>query len=143
MATSWLREAVAPLSAGIAWERRCAPSQTPAISRIDVEAAFLLVVPLLDLPADLSGRCRLSVEMRSGGDLEYAGVVVEVEDGKLVSCTARLRREAEAWASGTPLDWFGWANGSDAERLELGGDTSLALALASSLRHVLTPGDRV
>jgi DNA-binding HxlR family transcriptional regulator len=138
-ATQWLRQAAAPLTAAVAWERRWVPTQTSAIGRIDVEASLLLAVPLLDLPEDLSGSCRFAVEMRTGSKLEYAGVMVTVEAGKLVSCVARLKGEPDAWAAGTALDWFGWVNGHADHQLEFGGDTALARAVAEALREVLLP----
>lgn len=142
-ASAWLREAVTPLTAGIGWERRCLPDLSGAIRKIDVEAAFLLAVPLLDLPPHVSGSCRLALEMRNGPDLGYAGVTVGVEEGRTVSCVARLEGQAGAWVAGTPLDWFGWVNGYDAGELEFGGDNALALALADGLRQALVPVDRV
>lgn len=142
-ATAWLRHAVCPLAAAIGWERRCAPAETGPLSRIDVEAAFLLAVPLLSLSPEVSGVCRLAVEVRNASEPDYAGVVVTVEEGRVTSCVARVSGEAEAWAVGTPLDWFGWVNGYDGNQIELGGDSSLALALTDGLREALVPGDRV
>ena len=138
-ATRWLRQAAAPLTAAVAWERRWVPAQTSAIGRIDVEATFLLAVPLLELPGDLSGCCRLAVEMRVESKLEYAGVMVTVEEGRLVSCSARLRGEPAAWATGTALDWFGWVNGYADHQLEFAGDTALARTVTEALREVLLP----
>jgi DNA-binding HxlR family transcriptional regulator len=142
-ATWWLRQAAAPLTAAVAWERRWAPAQTGAIGRIDVEASFLLAVPLLELPEDLSGSCRCAVERRVDAKLEYAGVMVSVEAGRPVSCVARLRGEPDAWAAGTVLDWFGWVNGHPDHQLELGGETTLAHAVAEALREVLLPAVRI
>jgi hypothetical protein len=127
------------LTAAIAWERRWAPAQTSAIGRIDVEASFLLAIPLLELPEEPSGCCRLAVEMRTESKLEYAGVMVAVKAGRVVSCTARLKGEADAWATGTALDWFGWVNGHADHQLELGGDTALARTVTEDLREVLLP----
>ena len=142
-ATRWLRQAAAPLTAAVAWERRWAPGQTSAIGRIDVEASLLLAVPLLELPEDLSGCCRFAVEMRAGAKREYAGVMVTVETGRLVACIARLKGEPDAWAAGTALDWFGWVNGHVDHQLEFGGDTNLARTVTEALREVLLPVARV
>jgi DNA-binding HxlR family transcriptional regulator len=142
-ATRWLRQAAAPLTAAAAWERRWAPAQTSPIGRIDVEASFLLAIPLLGLPEELSGCCRLAVEIRTESKLEYAGVMVTVEAGRLVSCAARLKGEPDAWATGTALDWFTWVNGHAGHQLELGGDTSLARSITEALREVLLPVEHV
>ena len=50
--TPWLRFAVAPMTAAVGWERLCDSENAPAMSRSDVETAFLLAVPLLDLPPE-------------------------------------------------------------------------------------------
>lgn len=142
-ATRWLRQAIAPLTAATAWERRWAPGQTGMIGRIDVEASFLLAVPLLELPEELSGSCRFAVELRTLSKLEYAGVMVTVEAGRLVSCTARLKGESAAWAAGTAADWFDWVNGRADHQLELGGDTALVRGVMEALREVLLPAHRL
>lgn len=138
-ATRWLRQATAPLTAAVAWERCWAPAQTSTIGRMDVEASFLLAIPLLELPEELFGSCRLAVEMRTESKLEYAGVMVTVEAGRIVSCTARLKGESDAWATGTVLDWFGWVNGHGDHQLDFGGDTALARTVTEALREVLLP----
>jgi DNA-binding HxlR family transcriptional regulator len=142
-ATRWLRQGAAPLTTAVAWERRWAPAQTSAIGRIDVEASFLLAVPLLELPDELSGSCRLAVEMRTESKLEYAGVMVSVEAGRLVSCVVRLKGEPDAWAAGTVLDWFDWVNDRPDHQLEFGGETALVSPLAAALRETLLPISRV
>ncbi len=142
-ATRWLRQAAAPVMAAVAWERCWAPAQTSAIGRIDVEASFLLPIPLLELQEELSGCCRLAVEMRAESKLEYAGVMVKVEAGRLVSCTARLRGEPDAWATGTALDWFSWLNDHMSHQLELCGDAALARMVMEALREVLLPAAHV
>jgi DNA-binding HxlR family transcriptional regulator len=140
-ATAWLRESVAPLVAATAWERRHAPDRTAAIGRLDVEAAFLLALPALRFGSDLSGSCRLAVELRGQGNSRYAGATATVADGK-VSASARLGGDADAWVIGTPSDWVRWVSGRQ-EEVEIGGDYRLAVALADALRETLTPRQRV
>lgn len=138
-ASRWLREAAALLAAAVAWERRWAKEQTKGIGRLDIEAAFLLAAPLLDLPGDAAGLCRLGVEMRSGSKLEYAGAMLKVDSGRLLSCSARLEGRPDGWATGTTADWFGSANGKAGVELEFGGDISLARSIAAAMRSMLTP----
>jgi DNA-binding HxlR family transcriptional regulator len=140
-ATVWLRESVGPLIAATAWERGHAPSETAGIGRLDVEAIVLLALPILRLPGDLSGSCRLAVELRGQGDSKYAGATVAVADGRL-SVTARPDGPVDAWVTGTPVDWFRWINGRQ-EEVEIGGDYRLALALAAGLRDAVMPRQRV
>ena len=100
-ATPWLRRAIVPLAAGAWWERRYL-ADPPLIGRLDVEAAFLLAIPLIELPAGLSGKCRLAVEIQGGSSPVFAGVLISVEDGKVVSCSSRLEGEAEAGLRAAP-----------------------------------------
>jgi DNA-binding HxlR family transcriptional regulator len=142
-ATPWLRQAVAPLVAAVAWEREWAAARTKAMSRIDIEALFLLTIPLLDLPEELSGSCRLAVETRPGPQPEYAGATVTVEAGRPISWAARLEGDAEAWAVGTAGGWLSWMSGGPDRPLDLGGDGALARAIAEAMRHRLSPASRV
>jgi DNA-binding HxlR family transcriptional regulator len=135
--TPWLRHAVAPLTAAVGWESQCISDQAPAPSRIDAEAAFLLAVPLLELPADVDGTCRLAVEFRRGSDIEFAGVTAAIVEGKVRSCVSRIDGKPDAWATGGILDWFRWMRGSDGHQIEIGGDSSLANAMADGLRGAL------
>jgi DNA-binding HxlR family transcriptional regulator len=135
--TNWLRQGVAPLAAAARWERHHAPRTTPPIGRLDVEAAFLLTVPLLQLSADLSGTCRLAVEIPNGRERRAAGVMIDIEEGKITACATRLRVEADAWALGSPRGWLDAVVGRDTAQLELGGDHRLAGAVLHLLHGAL------
>lgn len=136
--TDWLRRAVAPLTAAAHWERRHRPPEASPISRIDIEATFLLAIPLLSLPSDLSGSCRLAVEVQNGHrELDLAGALVEVREGSIASCVSRLQGEAEAWASGSASTWLRAVIEEDTDPLEIGGDCSLATALTEGLHGAL------
>jgi DNA-binding HxlR family transcriptional regulator len=142
-ATEWLRQAVAPLIAAASWERRSIPAETRPLSRIDVEAAFLLAAPLLELPPEVSGVCRLTVELRNGSGTDYAGVKVSLAEGRVASCLTRLAGDADAWVSGSPTDWLGWGNGSGGDRIEVSGQVSLARTLLDAFLAALPPGNLV
>lgn len=142
-ATRWLREGIIPLIAGMAWERQHAPARTPTIGRLDIEAAFLLTLPLLRLPPEVSGSCRLAVELRNGADSRYAGVTVTFEAGRIKAATARLSGEPDAWVSGTVIGWYRWVNRRDNGVVEVGGDPLISLALEDALRAALLPRHRV
>jgi DNA-binding HxlR family transcriptional regulator len=131
-ATPWLRRAIVPLAAGAWWERRHL-AEPPQIGRLDVEAAFLLAIPLVELPSDLSGKCRLAVEIQGGSSPVFAGVLICVEEGKVVSCSSRLEGEAEGWASGSAVSWMRRMNGQDAD-LEIGGDAELVREIVEAIR---------
>jgi len=131
-ATPWLRRAIVPLAAGAWWERRYL-ADPPQIGRLDVEAAFLLAIPLIELPAEVSGKCRLAVEIQSGSSPVFAGVLICVEEGKVISCSSRLEGEAEGWASGSASNWMRRMNGQEAD-LEIGGDADLVREIVEAIR---------
>ncbi len=133
--TDLLRRAIRPLAAAARWERQHLPAETAPIAKIDVEAAFLLTVPLLSLPTDRSGVCRLTVESpNSNGESRLAGAMVRVEEGRIVSCVSRLEGRAAAWASGSAAAWLRTVFEKQADELEVGGDCDLANSLLDGLR---------
>jgi DNA-binding HxlR family transcriptional regulator len=137
-ATAWLRRAVAPLLAAARWEREFARTEAAPLSRIDFEAAFLLSTPLLDLPDDCTGRCRLAVVSRNGeGEPSVAGAMVTVEEGRVVSCVSRLPGEASAWVAGSPAAWVPALIDHETEQLELGGACDLARTIVDELHGSL------
>lgn len=135
--TDWLRRGMAALAAAARWERRYRPQTTAPIGRLETEAAFLLTVPLLDLPAELSGSCRMAIEIAGGERRRLAGVTVEVRSGRITACVTRLQGEADAWALGSPGAWLDAVIERDSDRLELGGDCRLARAAIDSMNQTL------
>jgi len=134
-ATNWLRTAIGPLVSAANWERHRAASHSRPIDRIDVESAFLLTVPLLELPTDVSGMCRLSVELRNGGgEPSFAGVLVDIRDGQVVSCVSKLQGGVVGWASGSPISWFDAVLAQDFDGLEIGGHSGLVVTVLDRLR---------
>jgi DNA-binding HxlR family transcriptional regulator len=136
--TGWLRQTVAPILAAIAWERTHAADQTARIGRLDIEAAFLLAIPLLELADNVSGRCRLAVEVHEGASPVFAGVLVGIEKGEVTSCVASLEGEVEAWASGSPVAWLQKLDLAAEGDLQLGGDRRLVEALLKAFRRTAT-----
>ena len=135
--TDWLRHSVAPVTAAVGWEYRAVPELTGPVTRIDVETTLLLTVPILDLSPEISGSCRLSVELRHRNGTDYAGVSVAVDEGRITSCVSRLQGEADAWVAGTPLGWFRWVTQGANDSVEIGGDHQLAHGIASGIRDSL------
>lgn len=135
--TDWLRRGVGPLAAAVRWEQRHLARSSPPITRIDSEATFLLSVPLLRLPDGVSGACRLAVTLANGGKHSMAGVMVEVDDGRITSCATRLSGCPDAWTSGSTSAWLAALIDADVANLELGGDTQLAGYLLDGLHRAL------
>jgi len=136
--SSWLRLAVGPLAAAVRWERVHAQDEAVEVNKLDVEAAFLLSLPLLPLSEHLSGTCRLAVILgAAAGETVLAGVVTEVKEGRMVSATARLAGSADGWASGSTAAWLRAVVKGQPDELEIGGDGALAFALLNGLHLTL------
>lgn len=134
---AWLRRFVIPLMCGTRWERRYAAEVAPPVRRMDVEAALLLIAPLLRLAADQSGSCRVAVELASADrSSAHAGGVLGFKQGRLVSCISRLEQPAEGWASGGISAWMDALIEGDFERLEIGGDGALALNVLDAMNNL-------
>lgn len=138
--TEWSRRAVGPITAAACWEQRHLRDlhgEVRSLGKQDVEAAFLLAVPMLRLPADLSGACRLSMEVQNGNGPTFAGVLVDVEEGRIASCGSRLEGDAAAWASGSAPAWLRAVITHDTGSLEVGGDLQLARGFLDDLHGAL------
>ena len=143
-ATDWLRAGVATLIASARVERRDPTAVRVPIDALDVEAAFLLSLPLLELPEDLTGGCRLGVSLEDDTgapigepDPSMAGVTAWVDRGRVVSCTPGLDLRADTWGAGTAMDWLDTVIEPDAKRVRTGGDRRLAALLLNSLHQTL------
>jgi DNA-binding HxlR family transcriptional regulator len=135
--TDWLRRSIVPVGAAAAWERRHRPVDAQPIGRLGVEAAFLLAIPLLRMPSEFSGKCRLAVELQEGGP-SFAGVRVCIEAGAVVSCSTCLDGQVEAWATGSVDLWIERVSQGENHPLEQGGDTSMAGAILNGLVSAVT-----
>jgi DNA-binding HxlR family transcriptional regulator len=134
----WLRLAIGPLSVAARCERRYMRAATGPIARIDVESAFLLVAPMLDLCEGIGGSCQLAVE--AGGSYAgrpWAGAQMTLEEGKVTSCIARLEPSPESWVLGTASAWLDAVIGRDADTLEFGGDGDLGRDIVHGLHDAL------
>lgn len=124
--TEWTRQAVAPIAAAGRCECRYLAQATDPLARIDIEAAFLLSVPLVDLDVTRSGTCLLAVDTGAGGSGQaadrLAGVHVEVEGGRIAACSSRLEYDPKTWALGSTCAWVDAILEGRTERLRIGGD---------------------
>ncbi len=136
-ATGWLRSAIAPLAAAIRWERQHLRDEAPRLAKLDVEAAFLLTLPLLRPAEELGGTCRLAVQIGRRGLDRLVGVMIEVRAGAVTSCITRLEGSADAWAIGSTGAWLSTVLGHEPCGLELGGERLLVSGLAEALRGAL------
>jgi DNA-binding HxlR family transcriptional regulator len=140
--TEWTRQAVAPLVAAGRCECEHLAEVTEPLTRLDIEATFLLAVPLVDLEVNRTGSCLLAVSTTAPAEAEsrdrLAGVHVEVEAGDVVSCVSSLGQEPHTWALGTVDSWVDAILEGRLDRLRIGGsDPDLAAAVIAKLHASL------
>lgn len=135
--TDWLRAAIAPLIAATRFERRYAPAETPGIAPLDVEAGFLMALPLLGLPPGASGVCRLVIDVPVHGEPIPTGVMARVEQGRIAAISTELGDEFDASLEGPPTAWLDAVINPLASRLYPEGDEDLATDLLVALHEVL------
>lgn len=140
--TEWTRQAVAPIVAAGRCECEHLAGVTEPLSRIDVEAAFLLSVPLVALDITRSGLCLLAVDTSRVGDgkaaCRLAGVHVEMERGSVTSCRSRWEGEPQTWALGSISSWLDAILEGRLQRLRIGGeDRELATAMIEQIHRSL------
>jgi len=135
--TPWMRRAVVPLAAAARWERKYLEEEQPPIRRLDIEAAFLMALPLASLPAGCSGVCRLAVDTSSASKHRQAGVLARIDSGRLTSCVTRLDGKVDASVTGSAASWMSAISHRQPLRLDLAGNRDLAVTLVESLRSGL------
>jgi DNA-binding HxlR family transcriptional regulator len=140
--TDWLRRSIAPLCVAGRCERRRLGDQTAPVTNIETEAAFMLAIPLVPLPARANGTCMLAVRTEAGETDDrgrhLSGVTVEVGRGEILSCAARVEQAPPTWALGSAKTWFDVVIDGNLENLRFGGARpQLALNLAAGLHLAL------
>ncbi len=135
--TDWARAGIAPLIASARLERRNPMEGMAPIDALDVDAGFRLSLPLLTLPKELSGMCRLGLNLDETQRSAMTGVTARIEEGRVVSCHDGLDIKANAWAAATAADWLDTVVEPDAKRVRTGGDRWLSGALLDSLHKTL------
>lgn len=137
--TDWGRRGIVPLAAASHCERVHMGLDSEPVAGIDIEAAFLLAMPLVMLPPGTAGSCQLEVEPSPGSVAGPAGVRVVIERGRVVSCASGLEPDPDAYAAGSAIDWFLAVKDGDSTRLHLEGG-SPAEILIEGLHAALRPG---
>lgn len=134
--SEWGRRGIGPISAAARFERRCLPAETPPLTPIDIEAAFMLAAPRVPLPSSADGVCHLVAETRSG-ERRLAGVELAVDRGRIASCISRVNSSPRNWALGSSLGWLDALVLRSVERLRLGGDEHLVSSIVFGLHDML------
>lgn len=136
-ASEWLRRAVVPLTLAGRWERRHQVGGQ-SISAMEIEAVFLLAVPLVRLPAKVAGVCALAVLISHEGNSKrnVAGVVIEVKAGEIVSRETDVTGDQPTWTLGTIEVWLdALVDGRLPALGASGAKPSLAKAIVRSLHN--------
>jgi DNA-binding HxlR family transcriptional regulator len=139
--TGWTRRAVAILGAAGRWEHLWLDESVERSGPADVETAFMLVAPILELPTEICGSCQLKVTAgREPNERWLAGVHLEIDDGEVSSRAASSADDSTAWAAGAPEIWLDGMAYGHFDGLRFGGEESeLATAVVRSL-GVLSAG---
>jgi DNA-binding HxlR family transcriptional regulator len=141
--TEWARRAVAPLAVAGRCERRHLPEATAPITAVEVEASFMLTLPLAHLPESCSGACMLAVQTETDGEREetgqnLAGVVVEMKRGELLSSATEIAQRPPTWALGTAETWLDVVIEGNLGALRFGGvQPQLAVDLVNGIHFAL------
>ncbi len=140
--TEWSRRAVAPLCVAGRCERRHMPEETAPITEVEVEASFMLTLPLAHLPPTANGTCMLAVQTASNGSQaeghDLAGVTVEVRRGEVAACATEIDQSPPTWALGMAEDWLDVVIDGKLGRLRFGGARpQLAADLVNGLHFAL------
>jgi DNA-binding HxlR family transcriptional regulator len=140
--TEWSRRAIAPLAVAGRCERRHLPHATAPITDVEIEASFMLVLPLAPLPENANGVCMLAVQtgnddaQEQGQDL--AGVTVSVKGGKVVASATEMKERPSTWALGTAETWLDVVIDGCLDELRFGGARpQLAVDIVNGLHFAL------
>jgi DNA-binding HxlR family transcriptional regulator len=136
-ATEWLRTGISPLIASARLERKNPREDMAPIDNLDVEAGFMLSLPQVELPKELTGICRLGLNLDESERTPMTGVTTEIDQGMIVSCVPGLDLPANAWAAGTASQWLDTVIEPDIESVRTGGDRWLTRALLAELHEAL------
>jgi DNA-binding HxlR family transcriptional regulator len=144
LVTDWLRRSIAPLCAAGRCERRHLPQRSAPITSVEVEAAFLLAVPLVTLPPAAEGSCMLAVQTdsgdgdRQGKEAHLTSVTIELRRGEPVSYATGNDDRPATWALGTPEAWLDTVIEGRIEALRIGGaKPQLAINLVHGVHFAL------
>jgi DNA-binding transcriptional ArsR family regulator len=135
--TDWLRLGIAPLIASARLERSRRMSGATPVDGLDVDAGFRMALGVVELPVELSGVCRMRLNLDEGRDDRLSGVTARIERSEVVSFEAGIEAPADAWALGTLDGWLDTVIDLDAKAVRTGGDEWLTAALVRAIHGAL------
>lgn len=134
--THWARLGIAPLVAAGRWERLHLDEETEPVTWLEVEAAFLMTLPLVELPEDIDGECVLAVDTKEK-EKRIAGVRIVVKRGEVVFCDTDLGPQAPNFALGAATCWMDAVIERKSKDLHIRGDRRLVLDLVHGISDAL------
>jgi DNA-binding HxlR family transcriptional regulator len=137
--TAWARRGIRPLAAAAHCERTYMGQRAAPVTESDIEAAFMLAAPLVDLPDRSSGTCLLEVEAARGHRVQ-TGVTVKVEQGKVVTCQGGVGDDRPSYAIGTTTKWFTAVKDGSLDELRFGGGRQFAENFVLAMHFTLMQG---
>jgi hypothetical protein len=139
--TDWLRLGIAPLIASARLERGKEMDNAMPVDSLDVDAGFRMALGVAELPEELSGVCRLRLNLDAERDDWLSGLTAHIERGAVVSFEASIEEPADAWALGTLDGWLDTVIDLDAKAVRTGGDEWLTAALVRAIHEALFAPD--
>lgn len=138
--TDWARQGVVPLAAsGHCEQVHMRPLAAP-LTGVDIEAGFMLSLPLVGLPPEAAGRCYLTVEGDPTNDRDRSGVEVTIAGGRVIGCASGLVAGAGQYAVGSAATWFSALRERRTELLDYAGG-QLPQQLVCGLHEALLAPD--
>lgn len=135
--TDWARLGVAPLVTASRCEHLHMGRKAAPVTQEDIEAAFLLVTPLVGLPASTNGTCQLEVEADPALQRDHAGVQVTIAQGRVVGCDSHLASSPNDFAVGSASTWLSAVEEGRAGLLRFGGRRRVAEGVVLGLHAAM------
>jgi DNA-binding HxlR family transcriptional regulator len=137
--TRWARKSVVPLIAAIRWERRHIPGHATSVTALDLESAFTLALPLVELRAGFEGTCLLLVDGEAVGSKSLGEVPVQILDDRLASymLADEVAGREWRWVRGSVSAWVDAVLDGRATKLQSDFPAELAADLVIGLREAL------
>ncbi len=138
--TKWLRRAITPLAMAMRCERRHM-EDSPPITDVEAESAFLLGLQVAPLPEHRRGACTLVVRTDAtelDDEQPLAGVNLEMRADGSTSWSVGPEAQPSTWAVGTAEDWLTAMLDGRFEVLRIGGaDPQFAVDVINGMRYAV------
>lgn len=139
--STWLRQAIAPIVFASRWEQTHIATETDPMSQLDIEAMFMLAVPIAKFPLNIFGTCSLATVLPAIADEPAPapeGVSLDFEEGAISSCDPGVGLEATTWGLGSANTWQNaFIDGQNPDLLVRGIKPLLVRSIVSGVHDAL------